>query len=206
MNIMSKNKLNRILWYLIIFISVGYKSLCGIQKDSAFSISTELYLGWSYNIKSTLADNPSYSRSGIPIGIRILWEPDHLLSAGIESAYLKISSYNKQNIITSDGTINTISSLKAIPIILTFSIQKWNFELSTGIGAYYLFVTIEDNKNNFSQFSDEWDIGFIISFAYQFQISKAFHIGTNIKFYSITERQIYLVSPQIQLKYKILEW
>ncbi len=196
---------NKYFLLLILIISNPLYLLC-LDKDSDYTLSTEIFAGWSYKLNSELAGEPSYSRSGLPVGLRIMWEPDNLLRVGIESAYLKLSSFEKQGIETKYGTTNAKASLNAVPILLIFSMNKWNFDISTGLGVYYLYATFDAKLINSVQQSGEWDMGFLLSIGYTYPFDGPFSVGANLKYYSISERQEYLISPQISLKYNVFTW
>lgn len=185
---------------ILIIVFIALIQGAGTAADSLFFVETELSGGWSYKLNS-YAEGPNYSRYGFPIGLRASWRPGKMLSAGVETGLLHLSSYEKKGLNTQYGKTNTDISLDAVPILWIFSMSKYDFELSAGIGVYYLYATMKADQLDYSQHSYEWDMGFLLSLRYNIPINSRLSLGPQIKYFSISERKEQIISPQVSLKY-----
>ncbi len=194
--------LNKAIAILIVIISAAISLNAEDNVDSPDrGFVFEITGGWSRKIYSDLSDSASYSPNGFPISFRTVWQPEHLLNIGIETGLIKVSSYNRAKLETEYGLVNTKATLRAIPVLLVLGMTRWNFEISAGIGAYYVVADIESDKYGLSQSSWEWDMGFSMACSYKYRlISNLYALGL-IKFYSIAEKQDYIISPQIGISY-----
>lgn len=205
MNIMFATKTNILLLLLAILI-IPPTALYSSDSSDQYGIHASFSLGWSHKLNSYLNDSAGYSGDGLPLGLRLYWQPDHILNIGVETGYINISRYSRTKLYTQYGEVNAKAQLRAIPILLSFAVNKWHFEFNVAVGAYYLYVNIESDKYGLYQYSDEWNMGFMTSLNYFYKFSDYFRIGGGVKLYGISEKQDYLISPQIILDYRFFEW
>ena len=101
------------------FYSSNYAQL----KDSTFHVSAYLGVGYSRFISDI--DIDQLNKSGFSGTIRLMWEPDHLLSLGLESGYLQLYRLNNKQVSVSGNDFEVSTELTAIPIFTVFSMKTW---------------------------------------------------------------------------------
>jgi hypothetical protein len=75
----------------IIIICTSLSSMYAQSMNSTYSVSSYINFGYTRFI-SELDDN-DLNKNGFSGTIRIMWEPEHLLSVGIESGYLNLYQF-----------------------------------------------------------------------------------------------------------------
>ena len=66
--------------------------------DTLYSVNTEFGVGYGRFISDL--DLNGLNKNGYNLTFRILWQPEHFLSIGLESGYLKLYSYEEKGIET----------------------------------------------------------------------------------------------------------
>lgn len=167
--------------------------------------SVTAYIGFGYaNFLSELDFN-KLSKSGFAGTFRIMWEPEHLLSIGLESGYLQLYKLNNQQVGEPPNTFEITSSLNAIPIVAVFSMKIiHNFKLSVGSGMFILYSHVDamDNPVITSQLST----GSYFSANYFHQLSGKLFLGGEIKYFYINKIEDGDLLFQIALQYKLLTY
>lgn len=185
---------------LIVFSTKGYSQ----STDTTYKVNAIVGLGYSYFI-SSLSELSGFNPHSFNATAKIVWQPEHLLRVGIESGYLSFYSY-KQSGFTSDyGTTDVKSSLSSVPIILIFSMEIFKeFEISTGVGVYFLFSEIDSYGNKVS--SSIFSNGYYSSMSYFYALNKDLRIGCELKYYYISKIEDADLSLQLVMKYNFLEY
>jgi hypothetical protein len=196
----AKNFVPFLIFTWVTFFSNAYSQ----NADTTYKVNAVLGLGYSYFI-SSLSELGGFNPHSFNATAKIMWQPEHLLRVGIESGYLSFYSY-KQSGFTSDyGTTDIKSSLSALPIFLVFSMEVFEeFEISTGVGVYFLFSEIDSYNNKVS--SSVFSNGYCSSVSYYFQLNMDFKIGGELKYYYISKIEDADLSLQVVLKYNFLEY
>jgi hypothetical protein len=85
-------------------------------------------------------DYSDLNKNGFSGTIRIMWNPEHLLSVGLETGYQYLYSIDISNYDTEFGTTDFSASMYTIPIFIMFSMKVMpNIRLNAGTGMYLLF-------------------------------------------------------------------
>src|ERR1700694_2221288 len=86
--------------------------------------------------------------------VRILWHPDHLLKAGLETGYITFYQYTLKDSAGNQGKI----AMNAVPILLEWSMSVTkHFNIFAGSGAYILDTRLDYNgKTHTKKFSVGW--------------------------------------------------
>jgi len=198
----NKIKLNIVFIALIIGFSTCVTQSYSQSDDSEYAVTAYINAGYSRFI-SELEDD-DLNKNGFSGTIRLMWEPEHLLSVGIESGYLQLYNFHTQR------TINGISfsgssELNAVPILMVFSMELFeNFKISFGSGIFLLNSKVDalDNLVNSNQIST----GILAGASYLHPLSHTLSLGGEIKYYLINKIEDGDLSLQVSLQYKFLTY
>ena len=200
------NRINKNIISLFILFIIGIGSLDFNYAQSEESVySVNAYFGLGYSIFLSELDYETLSKSGFSGTVRIMWEPEHLLSIGLESGYLQIYKLDNLQVEGPRQTHGITSILNAVPIIAVFSMKIIdNFKLSVGSGMYILYSHVEalDNPVTTSQLST----GSYFAATYFHKLSGIFSLGGELKYYYINKIEDGDLSLQIALQYKFLTY
>ena len=132
--------------------------------------------------------------------VRIMWHPDHLLKAGLETGYITFYSYK---FIDSAGRTGKIA-LNATPILLEWSMSlKKHFNIFAGSGLYILNTKLDyEGKVN----SNKLSVGWMAAASYIYPIGKEVGLGTEVKWLYAAETANGSICGQIQLVWRFLKW
>lgn len=172
-------------------------------KDSTYSLSTELGLGYSRYF--TTMEYSDLSKNGFSGTVRIMWNPEHLLSVGLETGYQYLYSVDISDYDTEFGTTDFSASMYTIPIFIMFSMKVMpNVRLNAGTGMYLLF-------NSGNMFGDELksnqlSIGGHAGIAYTYPISNDIAIGGELLYSYFSKIQDQSVAVQFLFVYDFLRW
>jgi hypothetical protein len=135
-----------------------------------------------------------------PIGcFRLMWQTDHRLGLGIESGIVTWYSYESKH----DSVAATIQ-LTSIPILVTFSMPiAKNFKLFGGFGSYIMTSQL-DNQSTVK--SKTLSLGWALAGSYIQPLNKDLSLAYELKWYNAHETQDNLVSLQLQLVWRFLQW
>jgi len=189
----------------ITFVSIVISSRCfGQDADTTYKVNAIVGLGYSYFITS-LAELDGLNPHSFNATAKVMWQPEHLLRVGIESGYLSFYSYKQTGFISEFGTTDVKSSLSAVPIILVFAMELFdNFEVSSGVGVYFLFSEIDSYNNKVS--SSVFSNGYYASLSYFHSLNHDISIGGELKYYYLSKIEDADISLQFVLKYNFLEY
>jgi len=102
-------QLNRIIICAILFSGIAF----GQGIDKTYSITTELGLGYSRFI--TTMDYNDLNKNGFEGTVRVMWNPEHLLSIGLETGYQYLYSIDINNYSTEFGNTDFSASMYTVP-------------------------------------------------------------------------------------------
>ncbi|MGB5849752.1 MAG: hypothetical protein WBH40_14765, partial [Ignavibacteriaceae bacterium] len=137
--------------------------------------------------------------------IRLMWEPEHLLSIGIESGYLHLYDISTQRSLENGKTFNVSSELTAVPIITVFSMELIeNFRLSIGSGLFILTSKVDALGNPVN--STQVSTGSLASGSYFYPLSHTISLGGEIKYYLINKIEDGDLTLQFSLQYRFLTY
>jgi len=178
------------------------KSYCQ-SNDDEYSVTAYVNAGYSRFI-SELDDN-DLNKNGFSGTIRLMWEPEHLLSIGLESGFVRLYNFNTQTSIGDGNTYTVKSELNAVPILSVFSMKIINnLKLSIGSGIFIITSKVDalDNPVN----SEQLSTGILIGGSYLFPVSPVISLGGEIKYYLINKIEDGGLNFQISLQYKFISY
>jgi hypothetical protein len=198
----NRIKINIVLATLMIGLSTFLSQSYGQSDDSEYSVTFYINAGYSRFI-SKLDDN-DLNKNGFSGTIRLMWEPEHLLSIGIESGYLQLYNFNTQSWVEGE-TFDISSELSAVPILTVFSTEIIeNLKLSYGSGIFILTSKVDAFNNPVN--SNQVSTGILAAGSYLFPVSHNISLGGEIKYYFINKIEDGDLSFQISLQYKLFTY
>jgi hypothetical protein len=186
---------------LILFIISS--STFGQIKDTLYSLSTEIGLGYSWYL--TTMDYDDLNKHGFSGSVRIMWNPEHLLSVGLETGYQYLYSIDLSDYSTEFGTTDFSASMYTIPIFMVFTMKVApNIKLTSGSGMYLLYNAgnIFDDKLESNQIS----IGVYGGISYTYPINNSILLGGELQYAYISKIQDQTVSLKFLFIYDFIKW
>lgn len=190
---------------LIIILDLFFFGVVSSQTMEYEPTTFRLYLeaggGYSYKLTQPKFTLGEYTRDGIAATVRIKWGSSKFLGIGVESGWIPISSTTNNGFISEFGNTHLTASLSAIPVLVLFSIQRFGIQLHAGLGYYLVAsrVTIFEEQS----VSSEWNMGYLLSLGYARPVSSDVRIGAELKWHSIVEQQLSIVTIQLKFLYRI---
>ena len=197
------------LFYLLLFFSclelTAQEQEFSLQpkKRGAYAWVATLGGGAGYFVSNSGAP-PNLSRKISNLShvasLRLMWHPDHLLNVGVETGHLTFYTYRFRDSVSQEGTVR----LTAIPVLI-----EWNMavtkrlNLFVGSGVYFLRTNLDYRGKTTS---DKISIGWMAAGSYIHPLSANLGLGTEIKWMDATETADGILSLQLQLVWKFLNW
>jgi hypothetical protein len=189
----------RTLFAVIIISSVMLPQ----QNEKTYSISTELGVGYSRYFTTMGYDD--LNQNGFSGTVRVMWNPEHLLSLGLETGYQYLYSIDVSNYETEFGTTDFSASMYNIPIFAVFSMKVTpNIRLNVGTGMYLLF----NSGNLFGDAleSSQISIGAHAGLSYLYPISSSVSIGGELLYSYFSKLQDQTVAIQFLFVYDLFRY
>jgi len=172
-------------------------------NDTTYSLSTEIGVGYSRYV--TTMDYDDLNQNGFSGTVRVMWNPEHLLSLGLESGYQYLYSLDVTDFSTEFGNTNFKASKYTVPIFIVFSMKVLpNNKLTAGSGVYLLFNSGElfgDELN-----SNQISIGAHMGISYTYPINNSMAIGGELLYSYFSKLQDQTVAIQFVFVYDFLKW
>jgi len=187
---------------LIAFIFITCSGFSQVE-DTTYSLTTEIGLGYSRYF--TTMDYSDLNKSGFSGTLRIMWNPEHLLSIGLETGYQYLYSIDVKNIQTEFGPSDFSASMVSVPIFIAIAMKLTpNIKLIGGSGTYLLF----NNGNLFGDKlkSSQISIGAYAGIIYLYPLSNRISIGGELQYSYYSKIQDQTSALQFYFVYKFLEW
>lgn len=191
--------IKRILIGILFITCSGFSQV----EDTTYSLTSEIGLGYSRYF--TTMDYSDLNKSGFSGTLRIMWNPEHLLSIGLETGYQYLYSIDVSNVQTEFGTTNFSASMVSVPIFIAIAMKLTpNIKLIGGSGTYLLF-------NSGNLFGDELkssqiSIGAHAGIVYLYPLSNLISIGGELQYSYYSKIQDQTLALQFYFVYKFLEW
>ncbi len=168
---------------------------------SSFRIIAEGGAGYSYRISSAKLPLGDEQRSGPAVSFMIKWGTGRVVSVGLETGWISISSLETMRGTPEFGPVTIASSLTAVPVIGFISLQRSGIEVAAGLGYYR--VSSVSTVMGVSMESSEWDLGYLVSMGYALPLNTDWDIIGTLRWNNIAEQQISAASFQAQLRYRL---
>jgi hypothetical protein len=169
--------------------------------STKFRLVAELGSGYSYKLTEPKTTLGIYTRDGIAGTVRLKWGSSNLLGIGIETGWIPVSSTKNSALLSEFGTMNVSAALSAVPVLAVFSIQRMGIQLHTGLGYYRMSSTVTIAGSTMQ--SSEWNLGYLLSLGYARPLFSNYGLGGEVKWNSIVEQQVSIISFQIRLIYRL---
>ncbi len=201
---MSTNKFRTLLAALMVCstgLAIVPQLRAGTPGDGTYSLVA--YVGGGLSNYATSVGGPpagvpyDVSRAGFAGTVRVMWHPDHLIRLGIESGWTKFYQYTfgSQN----QGEM----VLSGVPLLAVWSMNVLKVDLFAGAGYYYMNSNLnyQGTVNAYT-----WSLGWMAAASYTQPLSDKLGVAGEIKWMNPVESQDAVVTLQVQLVWKILEW
>ena len=183
------------------------------QEDEKFTsrptgrgeYSLVLYAGGGLGYYASSKGAPEYLQPTVSrwnrVGtVRVMWHPDHLLKAGLETGYITFYQYSLKDSAGRNGKI----ALNAIPILLEWSMSLKNrINIFAGSGLYILNTKLDYAG---AVTSNKLSVGWMAAASYIYPIGKEVGLGTEIKWLYAAATSNGSVCAQLQLVWRFLKW
>jgi hypothetical protein len=192
----------KIKYFSLVLFFISSFSFAQTQ-DTVYSLSAEVGLGYSRFI--TTLDYDDLNKNGFAGTVRVMWNPEHLLSIGLETGYHYLYSIDVTNIPTEFGTSDFSASMVAVPIFIAIQMRITpNIKLIAGSGMFLL-------NNSGTAFGDELEssqisIGAHAGIAYTYPLNNLISIGGELQYSYYSKIQDQNIALQFLFIYKFLEW
>jgi hypothetical protein len=188
---------------LIISLTAGLSQSYSQTDDSEYAVTAYINAGYSRFISEL--DYKDLNKNGFSGTIRLMWEPEHLLSIGLESGYLQLYDITTQITYEDTITFNGSSELTAVPIIAVYSMELFeNFKLSVGSGIFLLTSKVDALGNPVN--SEQVSTGVLGSASYYHPLSHTISLGGEIKYYLINKIEDGDLTLQFSFQYRFLTY
>jgi hypothetical protein len=190
--------------YKILIISLLFAATAIAQNtDTTYSITTEIGVGYSRYF--TTMDYDDLNKNGFAGTFRVMWNPEHLLSIGLQTGYQYLYSIDTKYYSTEFGDSDFSASMYTIPIHIIFAMKVTpNIKLIAGSGMYLLF-------NSGSLFgeaieSNQVSIGAHVGVSYTYPVNESISLGGELHYSYYSKMQDQTVALQFLFVYNLLEW
>ena len=198
-----------IFLFLLLITSIGAFS----QKDEKFTsrptgrgeYSLVAYISGGYGYYASRSGAPSYLQPTLnkynPVGtLRIMWHPDHLLKAGLETGQVTFYNYDLKDSAGKTGNI----ALSAIPVLLEWSMSlKKHLNIFAGSGLYLLNTKL-DYAGTVN--SKKLSVGWMAAASYIYPLGTQTGLGAEVKWLYAAETSNGTICGQLQLVWRFLRW
>jgi len=143
-----------------------------------------------------------YSFGGGAGTVRLMWQPEHRLSVGIEGGFFPVTT-----IVSDTGAEagEAELALSAVPVFAMMTMRFGGLEALGGIGVYSYAVDGTSIKR-FGFAASSLEIGYTLGAAYTYDLSSRIGIGGELRLYQFTDRPIAIVMPAVRLRFSIVEY
>ena len=191
--------LKKILIAVVFVVSTAF----GQIQDTTYSLTTEIGLGYSRYF--TTMDYSDLNKNGFSGTVRVMWNPEHLLSLGLETGYQYLYSIDIKNYDTEFGVTEFSASMVSVPIFIIFAMKiSPNMKLTAGTGMYLLFN--QGNLFGDALESNQISIGGHGGISYTYPISNSISLGGELLYSYISKIQDQTLAIQFLFVYDFLEW
>jgi hypothetical protein len=134
-----------------------------------------------------------------------MWEPEHLLSAGIETGFYPMSNLKRDKVFTRYGITNLNTSLTAYPIMLVFSMNIIDaFRLNGSLGGVILSSYMDSFGNEVR--SNAWSTSFGLGASYDIALNQNFNLQLESRWIGISKTKDDIFSIQFGIKYNLIRY
>ena len=188
-----------------ILIGIVFITCSGFSQveDTTYSLTTEIGLGYSRYF--TTMDYSDLNKNGFSGTVRVMWNPEHLLSIGVETGYQYVYSIDIKNYETEFGTTDFSASMVSVPIFIVVAMKITpNIKLTGGSGMYLLFNQGELFGDPLK--SNQISIGLHGGISYTYPINNTISVGGELLYSYFSKIQDQTLAIQFLFIYDFLKW
>jgi hypothetical protein len=168
-----------------------------------FFLTGELAGGYTRYI--TDMDIQDLNKNGFTGMFRAMWNPDHLLSIGLETGYQQLYSIDVKGMPTDYGATDFKASMNAVPIHIALAMKVTDQIKIRGTTGIYLL------SNSGELFGDQLEssqisIGMQAGASYTVPVGKDMSIGGEIKYSYISKIQDSMIGIQFLFVYDLIDF
>jgi hypothetical protein len=152
-------------------------------------------LGFVHNVSSFDVAPTGLERNGLAGGLRVMWQPGHLLSAGVEVGHTHVYSVKRP---VAGGSEELDQTLDAWPILVVFSMapaQRLHINVGTGPAINTSSTTLQGTTASSSALGSS----FMASAIYLVPVSSALALGGELRYLRLAKYEDNNLSLQITL-------
>lgn len=139
---------------------------------------------------------------GYNVNVRLMWHPNHLLSAGLMSGYQVFSAQKFDQEDKPDITEPIKMELNSVPFHVAFEVRPLNIRFGAGIGLYLLQSQI--TESNTTTHSSDLAYGGSAWIGYTFALTDRLRIGPDAVLQIVSDRGIANLSAMVTFQYDLL--
>ena len=175
----------------------GLPAALAAQADHRPSTVTAFAsLGFVHNVSSFDVPPTGLERNGVAGGLRVMWQPGHLLSAGVEVGHTHV--YSVKRPVPGTGSEELDQTLDAWPILLVFSMapaRRLHINVGTGPAINTSSATLQGTTTSSSALGSS----FMASAVYLVPVSSALALGGELRYLRLAKYEDNNLSLQITL-------
>lgn len=156
--------------------------------------------GYVRNVSHFDAPIPGLSKDGTAVSLRIMWHPEHLLSAGVEVGRTRLFSVDQSK---PDST--TTATLDAVPILFVFAMSPLD-RLSVNVGVGPTISKSSVDALGSTAATSSVGAGWMVSAAYLLPVAKRLGVGAELRFLRAAKYDDNTLSLQLTAAYQVHRW
>jgi hypothetical protein len=190
--------------YIILFFSmILLQSVKAQDADTLYYL--DVYAGAGYGYYVTDMDIDGLSRGGVNLSLRVMWQPEHILSVGLHTGYMQFYTFELNDALTERGSTDIKADLTAVPIGILFSMRIiGGLNINAGTSLYILNSHADSHGNKVT--GTDLSTGSLISLTYTEAVSRNLALGGEMKYNFVNKIQDGSLSISAVLKYTLLEY
>ena len=160
---------------IFILLTLGL-SASGQEMDTTLRLSIQGGFGWTHYNNNLVIGHSSARNNFFGGSLRIMWEPEHRLSIGIETGYYKL-----YDVTLEPGDVGN-AEMAVIPLManIRMKIVKGLF-ITGGTGAAFLKSAVHTPGNPVTESTENSYSNAQVSILYLFKLTEQFGIGSEAK-------------------------
>ena len=139
---------------------------------------------------------------GYNFNVRLMWHPNHLLSAGFMSGYQVFSTQKFDSGDSPEITEPIKMELNSVPFHIAFEVRPLDIRFGAGIGFYLLQSQIKESTG--ITHSSDLAYGGSAWVGYTFALDDRLRIGPDLVLQIVSDRGIANLSAMVTLQYDLL--
>jgi hypothetical protein len=174
-------------------------------SDTLYSLTAYVSGGYAHDVSSFEISPAGLDRGGAGFSVRVMWKPEHLLRMGLEIGRTHVYSVKQEGLQTAYGKTDVNLTLNATPILLVFSMSPFD-NLDVYVGGGSAFLNSDAQSFGSTSATSSLSGGAMAAVSYMRPLSDAWSIGGEAKWLYFDKYDDTVVSVQVMVSFKFLEW